>query len=246
MEKDKKPAISIIVPVYNEAENLRPTIDNILGAVDGLFADFEILIIDCVGQDGRDDGTREIAKELANSDSRIRHLQNPYVDLGTKYWQGVGQARFEYLTWLPGDNETSPETISGIFKAVGRADMVVPYTVNKEVRSLERRIISGVYTFFINLFFGLKLRYFNGPAVHRTELLRALLPKVKDNKGFSFNVELLIRLIRVGYSYVEIPMYLLPRRHGKVKSLSMRNLIDVTKRIIKLFWELQLQRKNKS
>ena len=242
MEKTAKPTISIIVPVYNEAENLKPTIDNILQAVDDLFSDFEILIIDCVGKDGKDDGTRQIAKELAASNPHIKHIQNTYVSLGYKYWQGVSLAKFKYITFFPGDNETAPETIKEILRATGKADVIISYIANMEVRPLKRRIISRLYTFLINMMFGLNLRYFNGPSVYRVELLRALPSRVKENYGFSYNAEILARLIKAGHKYIEVSMYLQPRTYGRAKALSAESFKDVIARILKLFWEIRIRR----
>jgi glycosyltransferase involved in cell wall biosynthesis len=237
MQKNSKPTISIIVTAFNEEDNLESAISNILASIDDLFSNWEILIIDCVDKDGKDDGTRAIAKKLAESNSHIRAIQNPYVNLGYKYWQGVGLAKFEYIIWLPGDNETTPETIKNLFEAAGKADIICSYTVNTTVRSLKRRIISKMYTFIINTLFGLQLRYFNGPSIYKTELLKSLTPAVKKNKSFSYNTEILVRSIKGGHSYVEIPQYI-QKRKGKTKALNLKNFFDVIKNIVKLFWEL--------
>lgn len=221
---------------------MRSAVNNILLAVDDPFSDYEILIIDCLDKDGKDDGTREIAKELAVSDRHIRHIQNPYVSLGYKYWQGVDSAKFKYITWFPGDNETSLEAIKDILKSAGKFDIVIPYTVNTEVRPLKRRIISRLYTFLINMMFGLNLRYFNGPAVHKVALLKALPQSTRENRGFSFNAEILVRLIKAGHSYIEMPIYIQPRVYGKAKSVSWESLKDVLKKIFKLFWEIRIKR----
>ncbi len=240
MNNGQKPPISIIVPAYNEANNIKPTIDNIIEAADDLFSDYEILIIDCVGKDGKDDGTAAIAGELADKNPRIRVVHNPYISLGAKYWQGVNLAKFKYLTWFPGDNETSPETIKNIFQAVGKADIVCSYAANTKVRSWRRRLIAWLYTFFINTAFGLKLKYFNGVSVYKTELLKNLSQKAKENEGYSFSAEILVRLLKNGYNYMEVPQYIVPRKFGKNKSLNLEAFKSVAKRMISLFWELEI------
>ncbi|OHA14529.1 MAG: hypothetical protein A3A10_02620 [Candidatus Tagabacteria bacterium RIFCSPLOWO2_01_FULL_42_9] len=240
MEKTTKPTISIIVPAFKEAGNLRDATDSILTAVDGLFADYEILIIDCLDKDGKDDGTRKIAEEMARENPHIKSAQNSYVSLGYKYWQGVALAKFEYITFFPGDNETSPETIKEILRAAGKADMVISYIANMEIRERKRRIISKIYTFLMNMLFGMNLRYFNGPGVYKAELLKALPSYVKENHGFSYNAEILVRLIKAGHKYIEVPMYLQPRTYGQAKALNAENFKDVVKRILKLFWETRI------
>ena len=242
MKVRQKPTISIIVPAFKEAGNLRSAVNSILAAVDDLFSDYEILIIDCLDKDGTDDGTRKIAEEMARKNPRIKSVQNPYVSLGRKFWQGVDLAKFEYVTWFPGDNETAPETIKKILHFVGKADIAVSYIANMEVRPLKRRIISKTYTFIINILFSLNLRYFNGPPVHKTNLLKSLPSVAKKNEGFSFGAEILVRLIKAGHNYVEVPMYLQPRAYGKAKALSVESFKDVIARILKLFWEIRIRR----
>lgn len=239
----KKSTISIIVPAFKEAGNLRDAVNSILAAVDDLFAEYEILIIDCLDKDGNDDGTRKIAEEMARENPHIKSVQNPYVSIGYKYWQGVGLAKFEHITFFPGDNETAPETVKEILRSVGKADVVVSYIANMEIRERKRRVVSKIYTFLMNMLFGMNLRYFNGPSVYKVELLKALPPSVKENYGFSYNAEILVRLIKAGHKYIEVPMYLQPRSYGDAKALTTENLISVVSRIGKLFWEVQVLRK---
>ena len=149
-------------------------------------------------------------------------------------------AKFEYITFFPGDNETSPETIKEILRAAGKADMVISYIANMEIRERKRRIISKIYTFLMNMLFGMNLRYFNGPGVYKAELLKALPSYVKENHGFSYNAEILVRLIKAGHKYIEVPMYLQPRTYGQAKALNAENFKDVVKRILKLFWETRI------
>lgn len=238
-----KPTVSIIVLAYNERENLEPTIANILNAVGDLFLDYEILIVDCVRSDGTDDGTRAIAMRLAMEHPKIRSIQKPSAAIGLKYWDGVRAARFEYVTFLPGDNETTPETIREIFRSVGRADVVATYTANMGVRPFSRRVISRLYTLIMNTMFWMRLRYFNGPSILKASLLKSLPPHAKQNGSFSFNAENLIRLIKGGASFVEIPMYLYPQLNRKTKALNFKNLFSIMNHIWRLFWEIQVLRR---
>jgi len=243
-----KPSISIIVPAYNEAKNLKATVDNILEAADDLFSDYEILIIDCLDKDGKDDGTPRIADELAKANSRIRAVHNPYVSLGYKYWQGVSLAKYEYVTWIPGDNETMPQTIKTIFQAAGKADIVCSYTMNPEVRPLNLRIFSKLYTAVMNTLFGLKLRYFNGVSIFKTELLRLLPQSAKENTAFSYNAEILVRLIKAGHNYIELPQYIRKQETKKAKFFILGYFLpryaplSTIKRIGKLFWAVQIKK----
>lgn len=245
MEQKQKPTISVAVLVYNEKGNMEPTVQNILNAVEGWFADYEILIIDCTRRDGTDDGTRESAEKLARENPKIKSVQNPYVSVGYKYWKGVDLAKFEYYAFFPGDNEISGESIKEIIRATGKADMVLAYTVNTEVRAFRRRVFSKTYIFLLNLMFWLKVRYYNGPSVIKTSILKSL-PSVarKDEGFFDFHAEIVVRVLKCRKaSYTEVPMYLQPRVIGVSKALTARHFKHVIKRIGKLFWEIMVLRK---
>lgn len=247
---DSKPSLSIIVPAYLEAKNLRGTIQAIiLAASEANFTDYEILIIDCLKQNGEHDGTPLLADELAKTDPKIRAIHNPYVTLGYKYWQGVSLAKHEYVTWIPGDNETRPDTIKAVFSAVGQADIICFYTANPWARPWTRRINSWLYTFLVNNLFGLRLRYFNGITIYKTELLSALPDSAKKNIGFSYNAEILARLIKLGrHQYLELPQFINQQPPKKFRWSNFKNFfhryapLQTIKKLLKLFWELKTQR----
>jgi glycosyltransferase involved in cell wall biosynthesis len=242
-------SLSIIVPVYMEAGNIRGTIKNIIWAVNAVgLTDYEILIIDCKKKDGEDDGTPGIAEELSKANHHIRAIHNPYMSLPNKYWQGVFLAKCEYVTWIPGDDVIFPESIKEIFQATGKADVVCCYTMNPEVRPLQRRIISKIFTIFVNLLFGMHLRYFNSITVCKAELLLSLPESAKKNEGFTFNAEILIRLIKSGYNFVEVPHRIKPDPQ-KAGSSGLKNFwlrytpLNIMKALFKLFWEIRIKNK---
>lgn len=70
---NENPTISIFVPAHNEVQNITGSIEDITWAIEGLFRDYEVLIVD----DGSTDGTGEVAKKLADEDSRIKVIHHP-------------------------------------------------------------------------------------------------------------------------------------------------------------------------
>lgn len=245
MDQQQKPTISVAVLVYNEKGNMEPTVQNIINAAEGFFSDYEILIIDCVRRDGTDDGTRESAEQLAQKNPKIKSVQNPYVSVGYKYWKGVDLVKFEYYAFFPGDNEISKESIKEILHAAGKADVVLAYTVNTDVRAFKRRLFSKTYIFLLNSMFWLKVRYYNGPSVIRTSILKSFPPTAKKDEGFfDFHAEVVVRALKCRKAtFTEVPMYLQPRVIGVSKALTIRHFKHVIKRIGKLFWEIMVLRK---
>jgi glycosyltransferase involved in cell wall biosynthesis len=228
--------ISIIVPALDEEKSLQTAINDVTDQLIGR-DDYEILIFN----DGSTDSTGKIADELSavNPNIKVIHHQMPQ-NLGSCFYEGVTLARGEYATMLPGDGETDPRTIKNLFNSIGSADIITTYTVNKEVRSWKRRLLSAVYTFLINLLFHLNLKYFNGPSIIKVELLKKL-PTISP--GFSYMSEILVRLIKGGYNYKEIEMYIKPAKERKSRAFRLKNFKQVGEAIIKLLIDVYLKRK---
>lgn len=232
--------IGIIMPVYMEAGNVAEAVKNTAWAVKQAgFDDYEIMIIDCLREDGTHDGTPEIAERLAQNDKHIRVFHNPYINLGIKFWLGVDNARFSHVVMVAGDNELTKESIRDVIAHTGETDIITSYTANMEIRPLTRRIISRTFTFLMNCITGLHLKYYNGMCVHKVENLR----KIKErNDSFAYMAEILAQVLRAGHSYKEVPMVLQKRGSGKPTAFKLDNVIAVSKTLFKLFWKYRIKR----
>jgi glycosyltransferase involved in cell wall biosynthesis len=231
--------LTVIIPALNEAGNLSAAVRTVLEAISGRFADYELLIFD----DGSTDQTGSIADELAAGNPHIRVVHNPRnMGFGYNYSRGVELARMEYVTMFPGDNEIPGDAIRTILGAIGSADIVVPYISTPAVRSGSRRFISASFVALIDFLFGLRLRYFNGPCVHRRTLLQSVPMRTH---GFAYMTAILVRLIRSGCSYVEVPMPLQARQHGRSKAFRLKNIVSVLSTIGELLWEIRVKERRK-
>ena len=231
--------LTIIIPALNEEGNLASAVTTVLEAIGDRFANYELLIFD----DGSTDQTGTVADGLAAGNPHIRVIHNQKnMGFGYNYGRGVELARMEYVTMFPGDNEIPGEAISTILDAVGSADIVVPYISTPAVRNVSRRIVSSAFVGLINFLFGLRLRYFNGPCVHRRSLLQSVPMRTH---GFAYMAAILVRLIRSGCSYVEVPMPLQSRQHGRSKAFKPKNVASVLRTIGELVWEVRIRDRHK-
>jgi len=234
----EKPSLSIIVPCYNEGKNIRGTIESINASIDAVdkFGSTEILIFN----DKSTDDTGAVAKGLAREFKNIRVIHNERnMGFGYNYTEGVRQASKDYILMVPGDNEIPSEAITNIFSNVGRADIIIPYTINPEVRPLPRRILSRAFVILFNTLFALSLRYYNGPCVIKAELLKKV---PMTTHGFAYMAAILVRLLKSGASFMEVPMAIQYRESGDSKALRPRNIISVLSTILSLFWEVRFAR----
>ena len=228
-------SIAIVIQAYNEAGNLPGTLTEIVPILENSFKDYEVLIVN----DCSKDETGKIADAAAAKNTRIKVIHNAKnMGLGYNYKTGVKMASKDYVMMIPGDNAFTKPSYEAAFKAIDQGkDIVIPYTANLEIRPKSRQIISRTYTRMMNLLFGLHLTYFNGCVIHKRSVIQSV--EIKTD-GFSYQAEALIKLLRKGMTYVEVPMYLHPeeRIYGKSHALGPRNVARVCKAILSLWCEV--------
>jgi len=236
MESSGPKTLSLIVPALNEEGNIRDACQAMNRAAEKHLSDYEILVFD----DGSDDKTPQVVKQLEMENPRIQLFQNSKTrGIGFNYWAGILRARLPFSMLVPGDNEITEESLEEIFSQVGSADILLTYAANPKSRTLLRRLLSSLFTGTLNLLFGLRVKYYNGPNVIRTNLVRRF---GFSTNGFSYMATLLVPLLKPGYSYKEIGFILRGRKTGKSKALRLRNFVNTLRDIAALFWKTYFSR----
>ena len=229
--------ISVIMPCLNEEKNIDLAIQATLNALDR----YEILGELIVVNDGSTDQTGNKMNKWIKRNQRVRLLEHESPQgIGVSFWHGVQEAKNAFITMFPGDNENNPEETLTYFNLTENVDVVIPFIHNIEVRSKWRRLISSLYRFMINLSFGTNLNYTNGTVIYNNTLLKELRHHAT---GFFYQTEILVRLIRAGYLYAEVPHFLQSRSYGKTKALSLYSFWNVTKGYLRLMWDIHIVRK---
>jgi dolichol-phosphate mannosyltransferase len=209
----------VIVPTYNERENIRPIIAAILEADPRL----DILVVD----DGSPDGTGQIADELAAANSRVKVLHRTKKEgLGKAYVAGFKRALqdpYEFIFEMDADFSHKPSDLPRFLEALEKgADICLGSrrvkgggTVNWGVG---RQIISGGGSLYARSVLGVDVRDLTGGfKCFRRKVLETIpLDEIKSS-GYAFQVELTYRAIRKGFKVVEIPIIFEDRRVGKSK-----------------------------
>lgn len=215
--------ISVVMPALNEEKNIERAVLETVESFRKLGIQGEIVLVN----DGSRDGTRAIAERLQKQFDFI-HLINHDVPhgIGGSFWEGAHAASGDVVTMLPGDGENDPIEILRYLPLMKEVDIVVPFVYNVEVRGRNRRWVSRTYKAIINLTFGMLLNYMNGTVMYRKTVLQSLDLKAR---GFFYQTELLIKAIRRGFLYAEVPYALGTRSSGKSKALTLRSLIKLSK-----------------
>jgi glycosyltransferase involved in cell wall biosynthesis len=215
--------LTIFVPCYNEEQNVVATLDTICSALAEVSLSWEILVIDDASRDGTVACVRRYMEAHPGHriDLKIREVN---VGLAQNYIEGAFLGCGRYYKLVSGDNAEPHETLVTVFRHIGEADMVLPYFVTITGRKWMRKSLSCFYTFLVNAISGHRIRYYNGGAVH----LRYNVMRWHTNyHGFSFQADIITRLLDQGMSYVEIPVISQNRTAGVSKALTLKNFLSV-------------------
>jgi dolichol-phosphate mannosyltransferase len=234
----------IVLPTYNEAENLAPIAAAILAAVPGA----TLLVVD----DGSPDGTGTIADGLAGADARVFVRHRPSKQgLGRAYLDGFGialRAGAELVVQMDADWSHDPAALESLLRPVrdGTADLVIGsrYTRGGGVVDwgLGRRLISRGGSIFARIVLGLPAHDLTGGfKAWRAATLAAIPFTGIHAGGYVFQIEMTFRASRSGARVAEVPITFRDRRVGQSK-MSRRIVFEALVVVVKLRAEEILRR----
>jgi dolichol-phosphate mannosyltransferase len=227
----------VIIPTYNERENLQPLVEAVL-AVD---SDLHILVVD----DNSPDGTGDLAERLARDTGRVYVLHRAGKQgLGTAYLAGFKyalQQDYGFIVEMDADFSHRPEDLPRLLAAARGADVVVGSRSVQGGRvenwSLLRRVISRGGSLYARLALGLTVRdCTSGFKCFRRDVLAKLNLDGVHSNGFGFQVEMNYLCQRAGFQLAEVPI-IFPDRRAGVSKMSGRIFIEA----FALVWRLRLR-----
>jgi dolichol-phosphate mannosyltransferase len=208
----------VVLPTYNERENLPQIVPAILAASPEL----DVLVVD----DSSPDGTGELADELAARDGRVRVLHRQRKEgLGRAYLAGFEvalSAGYGRVLEMDADFSHAPERLPALLEASHDADVVLGsrYVAGGGTANwgLGRRLLSRGGSLYARTILGLPVRDLTGgfKCFRRAVLEGIDLPSVRST-GYAFQIELTYRAIRRGFRVVEVPITFVDRRVGSSK-----------------------------
>jgi glycosyltransferase involved in cell wall biosynthesis len=223
--------VTIIIPALNEGKNILSAINNTLKALSEFNLSGEIIIVD----DGSTDNTNLLVKDFIQGKDHFKLLAHESPKgIGASFWEGVENASGDAIVLIPGDNEVDPWEIFRYYNLLKHVDLVIPFVFNKEVRSIFRNALSYIYRTIINTTFLVNFNYTNGTILYRKSLLKELDFK---STGFFFQTDILVRIVKKGYLFAEVPYRLGIRKEGISKAISFPSLIQVMRGYLHLVRE---------
>lgn len=208
----------VVVPTYNEAQNVERLIDAVLGQG----PDFELLIVD----DGSPDGTGDLVARRAAREPRLHLLSRAgKLGLGTAYVDGFAEALrlgAQLVIQMDCDLSHDPDTLPLLVEAAREADVVIGsrYVLGGETVgcSWSRRLASRGMSLACRALLGIPVRDVTGGfKCWRREALQSLLREEVRSRGYAFQIEMNYLCWRAGYRVAEVPVTFVNRQLGRSK-----------------------------
>lgn len=221
----QRPSVSIVVPVYNERDNIRPTTERLVNALGASAADCEILFVD----DNSPDGTAEEVVNVSRAFPQVRLVQHGRKEgLGAAHHAGYHAAAGEYVMCIDADLSQAPEDLLRMQERLETGyDVVIGsrYAAHGSQlgKSASRHWGSKGMNVLCRLLLGI-------PATDSTHTFRAfrrtvhdaVCPKL-DQKGHpTFQVQFLFWAVRKGFRIGEIPIRFVERPGLGESKISIR------------------------
>jgi dolichol-phosphate mannosyltransferase len=226
----------VIVPTYNERENIARLIDSVLAQDPRL----DVLVVD----DGSPDGTADIVDGIIAGSRRVNILRRPRkMGLGTAYVAGFRWALergYGFVFEMDADFSHDPTQLPEFLKAIQSADLVLGSRYrNGKVSVVNWPISRLILSYFANVYArqvtGLQVWDATGGfKCFRRAVLEAIdLNKVRSN-GYAFQIEMSYRASRRGFRIVEIPIVFVDRTEGQSKMSKM-----IVREAVWMVWRLR-------
>jgi dolichol-phosphate mannosyltransferase len=212
----------VVLPTYDEAENVVAMLEAVLASMDGAGIEARVLVVD----DGSPDGTADLAEAVAARDARVAVMRRPAKQgIGPAYRAGFRRALAEgaaRVVEMDCDFSHDPARLPGLVAATADADLALGsrYVPGGGVASWGplRRVISRVGCWYAQRVLGVGVRDLTGGfKCFRREVLEAIPLDEVSAAGYGFQIEMTYRALLGGFRVVEMPIIFRERRRGRSK-----------------------------
>jgi dolichol-phosphate mannosyltransferase len=236
---EKKNKYSILLPTYNERENLPIIVWLLVKYLDESNLDYEIIVID----DGSPDGTLEVAQELERIYGSSKIVLRPRASklgLGTAYIHGVKHATGNFVLIMDADLSHHPKFIPEFVKLQQEKNLDVVTGTRYEGGGgvygwdFYRKLVSRGANYLTQVLLQPGVSDLTGSfRLYRKEVLENLVANCVS-KGYIFQMEMIIRARQFNYTIGEVPITFVDRVYGESK-LGGSEIFEFAKGLLYLF-----------
>ncbi|MHB1006943.1 MAG: glycosyltransferase family 2 protein [Chloroflexota bacterium] len=226
------PSISVVLPAYNEEQNIPRTVANVMDAMNGVADDYEILVVD----DGSRDRTAEVTRALSEQHPRVRLVQHQVNQgYGAALATGFASATKDLVFMTDGDAQFDVREIRKLLPLMANADLAIGYRAPRR-DPFHRLVYAKGWGMLINILFGYTARDVDCAfKLFRRSILNDF---VVESRGATFSTEFMVRARRTGHKVREVGVRHLPRTAGNPTGGRPDVIIRAFKELVKLRYRL--------
>jgi glycosyltransferase involved in cell wall biosynthesis len=232
------PSLSVVIPAYNEEENIGPSVTRCRDTLREYFGDFEIIVVD----DASTDDTPARADELAEAFAEVRVIHHDRNrKLGRSLRTGFAAATKDIVFYTDADLPIDFRDVPRSVELLARDDVeaVLGYRLDQP-DNLWRTMLSGVYNRLVNTLFGLGVRDVN----FSFKLFpRAVVESLGlESEGSFIDAEFIARAKLAGVAWVEMGVHYFPRRAGRSKLAGPGVILKILVEMNSFWWRVWRKR----
>ncbi|CAN5472043.1 hypothetical protein BH23CHL2_BH23CHL2_04100 [soil metagenome] len=210
------PTLSVVLPAYNEADNIEAVVKRSTTVLEPLDPSFEIIVVN----DGSMDDTAAIINRLQREDARVQavhHERNR--GYGSALRTGFDAATGDLIMFMDADRQFDMSDVTALLPYVPHYDIVAGYRIRRN-DALYRRLYAQIFDIAVWVLFGVHVRDVDCAfKIYRGDLIRSM-PLTMP--GALINTEMLAMAKRMGANLVEVGVHHYPRTAGKSSGGSPR------------------------
>jgi glycosyltransferase involved in cell wall biosynthesis len=227
-------SISLVLPAYNEADNIEPMVAEAVPALEAVADDYEIIVVD----DGSSDETAAVTHRVSEQNPRVRLVQHEVNrGFGAAVFSGFTNARKDWIFYTDADRQFVLSELERFVPYMDEADLIAGYRAPRRDPFL--RVFYGKgWSALCTLLFGYTVRDVDcGFKLFRREIIEELAPQI-ESRGATFSIEWLARAKRAGYRFQELPVTHRPRVAGSQTGANIDVIVRAFRELIRFRWQL--------
>lgn len=227
-------SISVILPAYNEEENIESVVLDAISVLNNLVSDYEIIIVN----DGSTDKTGELAEKLAQKNEKVKvipHEKN--IGYGASLRDGFKNSSFDILFFTDSDRQFNVASLENLLPHLSSSDIVVGYRIGRKDSYL-RKFLSFGFNILVSILFNLRVKDIDCAF---KVFKKSVFEKIKiESNHFFVNTEILAQARFFNFKITQVGVPHFPRTAGtttvqaKYIPITIKELFRIRKILKKL------------
>ncbi len=207
----KLPALSVFFPAYNEEDNLRGLVEEVITVLPQVAKDYEVIIVD----DGSTDQTYQVAQQLTQQYSHLRVVTQENRGYGGALQKGFAEAKYDWIFYSDADQQFDLAEIKKLILHTQNNQLIIGYR-QERAEGLKRKLIAKALKLWNHFWLGFPFEFKDVDCAFKL-LHRSLLNQIQplQSEGAMISTEILMKAHLIKAAYAQIPVKHYLRQHGQ-------------------------------